>query len=235
MKVYTLKVYLGGVLRKRPNPPWRKIEIAGSRTLDDLHETIFDAFDRHDDTHLYAFFLGGGKAKSGRDRYEGIKYTSPEGMTSGKERNSTETAIESLGFHEGDYLRYLFDFGSERWHVVELTDIQERADGSLKYPRVVEKHGNSPDPEGWVEYLNSSLVFPFEAEVSEYQDEGPLQMGDRLVVKRVVDEDDKYGVMVECRVGCRKFEFPLIDLELVDGNSSNQGPIDKYRAWFPGR
>jgi hypothetical protein len=56
-----------------------------------------------------------------------------------------------------------------------------------------------------------------------------------LVVKKAIDEDDKYGVMVECRVGCRKFEFPLIDLELVDGNSSNQGPIDKYRAWFPGR
>ncbi|HUW65837.1 MAG TPA: calcium-binding protein [Spirochaetia bacterium] len=234
MKVYTFNVYLGGVPKKRPDPPWRKIEIAGSRTLDDLHEAIFDAFDRQDDTHLYAFFLGGGKSKSGRDRYEGIKYTSPEGMTSGKERNSAETAIDFLSLQVGNYLRYLFKSGVEWWHVVELTGIEERADGSLKYPRVVEKHGESPDPEGWVEYLSSALIFPFEAEVSEYQDEGPLQIGDRLVVKKVVDEDDKYGVMVEARVGRRKFQFPLIDLELVDKNSPNQGPIDEYRAWFPG-
>jgi len=215
---------------KRPNPPWRKIEIAGSRTLDDLHEAIFDAFDRLDETHLYAFFVG----KSKSDRYEGIKYTSPEGMTSGKERDSTETAIDFLGLQVGGYLRYLFDF--EWWHVVELTDIEDRAEGSLKYPRVVEKHGESPDPEGlsWVEYLNSALVFPFEAEVSEYQDEGELQMGDRLVVKKVVGEDDKYGLIVEGRVGRRKFHFSLIDLALIDENSPNQRPIDEYRAWFPG-
>jgi len=66
-------------------------------------------------------------------------------MTSGKERNSTETAIAVVGLHVGDHLRYLFDFGAEWWHVVELTDIDERAEGSLKYPRVVEKRGESPD------------------------------------------------------------------------------------------
>ena len=145
MRVYTLKVYRGGVPKKRPDTPWRKIGIAGTRTLDDLHEAIFDAFDREDETHLHAFFLGGGKSKSGRDRYEGIKYTSPEGMTSGKERNSKDTPIESLSLRVGDYLRYLFDFGAERWHVVELTDIVERAERALKYPRVIEKHGESPD------------------------------------------------------------------------------------------
>jgi hypothetical protein len=212
----TFKVYLGGSIKKRPNPPWRKIEIAGSRTLDDLHEAIFDAFDRDDEIHLYAFFWGGGQSKTGLDSYDRIKYTSPEGMTSGRERNSTETAIGSLGLQVGDYLRYLFDFSAEWWHVVELTDKEERADGSLKYPRVVEKCGDPPDPEGWVEYLNSSLVFPFEAEVTEYQDEGRLQIGDRFMVKRVTDQNDKYGVMVEGRVGRRKIEFPLIDLEPVD-------------------
>lgn len=55
-----------------------------------------------------------------------------------------------------------------------------------------------------------------------------------MIVKKVLREDDKYGVLVEGRVGRRKFHFQLIDLELVDKNSPNHGPIDKYRAWFPG-
>jgi hypothetical protein len=104
MRVYTLKVYRGGVPKKRPDTPWRKIGIAGTRTLDDLHEAIFDAFDRDDESHLYAFFLGGGKSKTGR--YEGIKYTSPEGMTSGRERNATKTAIESLTLPVGEHLSF---------------------------------------------------------------------------------------------------------------------------------
>ena len=243
MRVYTFKVYPRGVPKKRPDAPWRKIEIAGTRTLDDLHEAIFDAFDRDDEGHLYAFFLGGGKSKTGRDRFEGIKYTSPEGMTSGRERNSMDTPIESLGLHVGDYLRYLFDFGSERWHVVELTDIEERAEGALKYPRVVAKNGEPADNSGngqtscqsWVEYLESALVFPFEAEVSEYQFGGQLQMGDRFVAKKIVNDDAKYGVLVEGRVGRRKIHFALVDLEPVDDNSPNQGPIDKYKEWFSAR
>ena len=35
---------------------WRKIAIKANQTLDDLHEIIYEAFDR-DDEHLYSFFL----------------------------------------------------------------------------------------------------------------------------------------------------------------------------------
>jgi hypothetical protein len=57
MTIYQLRVWL------LPNPPlqfepetdvWRDIEVDGSHTLAALHETLFDAFDRHD-THGYAF------------------------------------------------------------------------------------------------------------------------------------------------------------------------------------
>ena len=61
---------------------------------------------------------------------------------------------------------YLFDFGAERWHVVELTGIEERSEGTLKYPRVVAKNGEPQDNSAhrlWVEYLESTLVFPFES------------------------------------------------------------------------
>lgn len=57
MTIYRFRVYL------LPNPPmefepetevWRDIEADGSHTLIDLHEAIFDAYDR-DDTHAYEF------------------------------------------------------------------------------------------------------------------------------------------------------------------------------------
>jgi hypothetical protein len=35
---------------------WRKIAVKGNQTLDDLHEAIFDAFDRYDE-HMYSFYL----------------------------------------------------------------------------------------------------------------------------------------------------------------------------------
>jgi hypothetical protein len=35
---------------------WRKIAICGNQTLEDLHQAIYDAFDR-DDEHLHSFYL----------------------------------------------------------------------------------------------------------------------------------------------------------------------------------
>lgn len=37
--------------------------------------------------------------------------------------------------------------------------------------------------EAWEEYLDENLSFPFEAEVSEWQDRGPLRTGDRVKAK----------------------------------------------------
>ena len=42
----------------------------------------------------------------------------------------------------------------------------------------------------WEEYLNERLVFPFEAEIDEYQERGPLEMGDRVRVKGISGADD---------------------------------------------
>ena len=53
--------------------------------------------------------------------------------------------------------------------------------------------------ETWYEYLEKSLTFPFDAEIYEPQERGPLQAGDRLRVRRLNDIADPYGVLVE---GC---------------------------------
>ncbi len=49
--IYTFKVALKGA-----KGIWRRIEVAGKQTLDDLHEAIFEAFDREEE-HLYSFYF----------------------------------------------------------------------------------------------------------------------------------------------------------------------------------
>ncbi len=87
----------------------------------------------------------------------------------------------------------------------------------------------------WEEHLGQKLRFPFEAEVDEFQERGPLQTGDRLTVLGIEDIDDLYGIIVSCRKGGRRYHFPLADLAAVDENSPNAQPIQDYRVWFANR
>ena len=58
--VYTFRISLSKNL-------WRKINISGKHTLDNLHDAIQDAFD-FDNDHLYAFYIGGNR-KTGEPIY----------------------------------------------------------------------------------------------------------------------------------------------------------------------
>jgi hypothetical protein len=87
----------------------------------------------------------------------------------------------------------------------------------------------------WEEHLGQSLQFPFEAEVDEFQERGPLQAGDRLTVLGIEDVDDFYGVLVSCRQGRRRYVFPLADLAAVGKDSPNAQPVQDYRVWFANR
>ena len=49
--IFVFKVALAG-----KKSIWRKIALPADYTLDDLHEAIFDAFDRYDE-HLYSFYF----------------------------------------------------------------------------------------------------------------------------------------------------------------------------------
>ena len=117
------------------------------QTLDDFHECIFDAFDRYDE-HLYSFYLPPVGSKGRRAMMEAVEYTSPSmleepdpfGWT--EAQDASKTTIGSLGLEPRRQLRYLFDFGDPWWHEITV----EQTDGSPereRYPRVVEKHGDS--------------------------------------------------------------------------------------------
>ena len=100
--------------------------------------------------------------------------------------------------------------------------------------------GVDPDDEmailhAWEDHLSHHLVFPFEAQVSEYQHRGPLQVGNRVKVTGIGLVDDLYGVIVYLRHGRRKYAFPLCDLEVVDERSPNHQLVRDYAVWFANR
>lgn len=88
----------------------------------------------------------------------------------------------------------------------------------------------------WEEHLEEKLTFPFEAEVTEFQERGPLRGGDKVIVAGISDvTDDLYGIIVDLKVGRRKYAFPLCDLEATDKKSANYQLVNDYATWFANR
>ncbi len=86
--------------------------------------------------------------------------------------------------------------------------------------------------EAWAAHLDAGLQFPFKAEVSETQERGSLQVGDRVTVHRIVEVDERFGILVDIRHGQRKFIFPLCDLEATDRKSADYALLRPYVVWF---
>jgi hypothetical protein len=87
----------------------------------------------------------------------------------------------------------------------------------------------------WEKHLREVLQFPFDAEVSEYQERGPLQSGDKVSVKGITTMEDLYGVIVEGRFGRKKYHFPLCDLKPIDKKQPNYQAVDDFAVWFANR
>ena len=141
--VYVFKVALAA-----QKTIWRHIAVRSDQTLDDLHDGIFDAFDRFDE-HLYSFFLGPPGIEPSRRSRGVVEYTSPIDIEDADPfdghpvHDASLATLGSLGLEPRVKLRYLFDFGDEWWHEITV----EQAAGSPepgRYPRVLEKRGDSP-------------------------------------------------------------------------------------------
>jgi len=153
-RLYRLKVFLltGPITEefaKRNPQVSRTIEIRGDQTLEDLHEVIFQAYDRWDE-HLYEFQFG----KAPHDP-RGARYSAPQAMDSSlfgghPAGDASRTSIGSLGLTRGRAFGYWFDFGDDWWHRIEVESISEEVPKG-RYPRIVERVGESPpqypDPE----------------------------------------------------------------------------------------
>jgi len=121
----------------------RTFLIRGDQTLDDLHEAIFEAFDREED-HMYQFQVGGmgpmdAKART-YERPDLFDEDLPEDKPSG---DALTTRLDSLRLKVGKPFGYWFDFGDDWWHQINVIAIEEGVPKG-KYPKVVERVGDSP-------------------------------------------------------------------------------------------
>ena len=87
----------------------------------------------------------------------------------------------------------------------------------------------------WERYMREHLTSPFDAEVAEFQERGPLKSGDAVRVKEITLIDDNYGVIVELGLDRKGYAFPLCDLEVIDKTSPNYQAVKDYRVWFANR
>jgi hypothetical protein len=92
------------------------------------------------------------------------------------------------------------------------------------------------DPvDAWEVYLTDHLTFPFEAEVVEFQERGPLRGGDRVRVHGIEITDEHYGVIVKLRRGRNVYHHPLCDLKMIGPASPQKDLVQLYAVWFANR
>ena len=139
--IYRLRVRLMG--DEELNRIWRVIEISSMATLTALHQTIFQAFDREDDDHLWSFYFG----KLGRPQmmeYARVLVNDEEedGLVP-PTRLARGVKLASLPFVTEKQIHYLFDYGDKWWHKIEFVG-EFPAEAGVKYPRIVKRQGESP-------------------------------------------------------------------------------------------
>ncbi len=122
-------------LRDKPEI-WRIIDIKGNQMLSSLHKAIFKAFYRSEE-HQYSFFL------SNKPYDRESEYISPGLDEDGTSKLASRIRIDSITLYGGPKFLYLFDYGDEWWHEVELISVTEKVTRA-SYPRVVKKQGKSP-------------------------------------------------------------------------------------------
>ena len=143
MKIYQLRISIIGLPRV-----YRIIEATENCTFDDLHEAIFQAFDRYD-SHLYSFFITRKETKNRRIIYNSPEITHPQNVEdlfgNGKSKKSaSKTRLGSVGLEETEIIYYLFDFGDDWWHRIRVQKIHE-IKSQAKRLRLVKAVGKSPE------------------------------------------------------------------------------------------
>lgn len=119
----------------------RTIQVRGDQTLEELHEAIFDAFDRYDE-HMYEFQVGGKGPRDRNARRYGLSLDDDfdEYDMTGDVRDIT---IGTLGLKIDEPFGYWFDFGDDWWHQVAVLAIHDKVPRG-RYPKVTKRVGKSP-------------------------------------------------------------------------------------------
>lgn len=127
-RVYTCKVsaaYRSGL--------WRRIEVLGGDMLADLNSFLVDQF-KHDDDHMGGFWKLVRRGNSKRVREVELATIDPFGGGKG-----SELRLAELDLHEGDELKWIYDFGDWYEYKLKLETVAEpeTPPDEKNYPRVV--------------------------------------------------------------------------------------------------
>lgn len=87
----------------------------------------------------------------------------------------------------------------------------------------------------WENHLRAVLRFPFQAVIAEFQEHGRLQAGDQVLVRKLAESDEHYGLLVEIKSKHGIGHFPLCDLEAADPQSPNHEHVQNYAIWYANR
>lgn len=139
--LYVLAVFLvGGPMSEKftDKEISRVIEIRGDQTLEQLHEAIFQAFDRMDH-HLYEFQFGRRPFDPNGPNY-GISNPKEKQKGYGDARKSM---LDELELKPERMFGYWFDFGEDWYHQIRVERI-DQAIPTVTYPRAIKRVGKSP-------------------------------------------------------------------------------------------
>ena len=142
MRIYQLRISIMGIPKL-----YRTIEVSENCTFDDIHDAIFNVFDRYDH-HLYSFFITRKDITNIRSIYDAPEITHPQNvediMGFGKSKKSTaKTRIGDVGLNEKDVFHYLFDFGDDWWHRIRVQNTTETK-SKKKHIKLIKSFGESP-------------------------------------------------------------------------------------------
>jgi Plasmid pRiA4b ORF-3-like protein/LexA DNA binding domain len=143
--LYVVSVFLisGPISEKFANKRiLRVIEIRGDQTLEQLHQSIFEAYDRQDQ-QPYEFQLG----KRTFDP-DGPNYRGPTSQSRGKGvGDASKTKLDDLNLKPERVFGYWFDFDNNWYHHVQIDRI-EKSIPTVTYPRLIKRVGKSPPQHG---------------------------------------------------------------------------------------
>jgi hypothetical protein len=142
MKIYQFRISIMGIAKC-----YRIVEATENCTFNDLHDTIFDAFNRYD-SHLYSFFITLQDTKNMRRVCGSPEITHPQNsadrMGFGKRKKSAaKTRLGDVDLSENDVFHYLFDFGDDWWHRIRVQKISE-SKTRKKHIGLIKSVGESP-------------------------------------------------------------------------------------------
>jgi hypothetical protein len=150
--MYDLKV----TLRDVDPPVWRQFRVGGGTSLAALHE-ILQLVMGWLNYHLYEFAVG--------DR----RYEAPEEAAAGED--PTSTTLDELHLELGSRFTYLYDWGDEWWHDLEVEAVAPAPDIPHLPVCIAGERACPPEdcggPPGFVDLLRY-LANPTDAEVAHF-------------------------------------------------------------------